>query len=1125
MKALARISLKNRALIALISVCAVIFGTIAATSLKQELLPELEFPQAMVISQYTGASPEAVEREVTEPLENALNGVESVEKISSTSSAGSSTITVDTDYGTNSDDVVRELQRAVSGVESQLPDGVTPTVMTGSSADIPVVVTSVTSDKNMDELASDTENVVIPELKKVDGVREASLFGLTPKHVEVRVREDDLADEGVSIDALTSLLQANGIPTSAGEMTRDGVKTPVEVGAKLESVQAIRDLQVQGENGPVAVSDVADVDLKDDEVTNISRTNGQASLTLQVTKKPDANTVEVSEAVQAKLTELEDQLGSNTKFVLVFDQAPFITSSIDDLLSEGALGLVFAVLVILVFLLSVRATLITAISIPLSLLITLIAVWQTGYSLNMLTLAALTMSIGRVVDDSIVVIESIRRRQSLGGTKFKNILAAVSEVAGAITASTLTTVAVFLPLAFVSGQVGEMFRPFALTTTIALLSSLLVALTIVPVLAYWFLRNRESRVKLSRDDKAEIKKIRRANLAEWKAERKEARKRRAEHKNQPAGRYATSEMPVVTASAGTLPYTEVEGGEGADIDELATLRSPVTRLQKTYTPILSWVMKRPIITLILAVVVLAGTGVMVPLLKTSNFGDMGSDSIQVSQTFEPGVSLEQADEKVREVEDLLAAQDGVESYQTSIQSGADMFGGSTEGSVETTYMINLSDGAELGTVRGELSQKFDGLQDAGDIELLNNQGPAGDNSISVTLTSNDLDALETGAEDLTQALGSIDGVERASNTLQSTAPIITVDIDKEEAADRGLTEQGIGQIVQRAMRGQNIGQVIIDSTTHQVLLFDGEVDTLNKLRQLEIPYQEQTVQASPVPGAPGTPTTQERTVELQDVANVEQTTTAPVITRTDGLRSATVTVQPQGDDLGAVSQQVNQTIADADLPSGVTTATEGAAAEMQDGFKQMGLAMLAAILIVFVILVATFKSLLQPFILLISIPFAATGSVGLLLLTDVPLSMTAMIGLLMLIGIVVTNAIVLIDLINHYRFHGIDLRTAIFHGARQRYRPILMTAAATVFAMLPMAFGLTGGGSFVSRDLAIVVIGGLVSSTLLTLILVPALYQLLEGVKERRAEKRAVKNMARESVIDAAEARAAGSEK
>lgn len=1117
MKQLVRLSLRNRALIALITVVAIIFGTIAAFSLKKELFPSFQVPQAIVISQYQGATPEAVEKEVTDPLESALNGVQSVDEVTSTSSSGNSQITVKTKYGTSSDDVVRELQRAVSQVESSLPDGVTPTVIAGSVDDFPVLVLSA-SGNDVDTLSKNLEDIAVPEIKKIPGVRDASVSGGKKKQVEIRVDSERLDDEGVQLDELAQVLQTNGVPVSAGQLATDGGSAPVEVGKRLTSVKEIRNLYVtgddDGEKKPVKVSDVADVKLKDEPITSISRANGKDSLTLQVLKKPDANTVEVAEGVHDSLDEIATKMGDGATFTTMFDQAPFINQSIQDLAREGGLGLVFAVLVILVFLLSFRATAITAISIPLSLLITLIAVWRTGYSLNMLTLAALTMSIGRVVDDSIVVIESIRRRQALGGTKFANILAAVSEVAGAITASTLTTVAVFVPLVFITGQTGELFRPFALTVSIALLSSLLVSLTIVPVLAYWFLRVRESRVKLTKADKAEMKKLRKENLAQWKKERKESARRKKTRGGSP--RRATSEMPIVGEGATAL--LGEDEGDTAEVDELASLHSPATRLQKTYTPIVGWATRHPVVTIVISVLVLAGTLAMTPLLKTEFLGDTGEDFLQAEQAFAPGTSLDEAGKQAEKVEKVLSEVPEVDSYQFSV-GDSEMSFGSDDGGLNGFYVINLKPEASTSDVSADIQKRFDELKNVGELKVLSTSSGPGGETIDLTLTSNDTKALEKGVTSLTKALKDVDGVQSVSNDLQAVQPVIRVTIDKEEANDRGLTEAQVGEYVQRAMSGQKVGELVIDSTTRQVKLFDGNANTRKKLEDLEIPYKEQTVKASPVPGMPGTPTTEDKTVALSEIAKVEEVKTAPVIRHSAGLRSAQVSVKPTGDNLGQVARAVDQKVQETELPSGVTQATSGVGAEQADAFKQMGLAMLAAILIVFVILVATFKSLLQPLILLVSIPFAATGSIGLLLATDTPLGLASLIGLLMLIGIVVTNAIVLIDLINHFRAHGVDLRTAVVNGARLRYRPIIMTAAATIFALLPMVLGLTEGGVFISKPLAIVVVGGLVSSTILTLILVPVLYLLLEGAKERRREKKIIKEMARSSVIDKAEAR------
>ncbi|MGO1655680.1 MAG: efflux RND transporter permease subunit [Brevibacterium yomogidense] len=1143
MLSLTRLSLRNRALIALVTICAAVFGIIGTSALKQELFPPLELPQAFVSAEYEGASPEAVEREVTAPLEEALTGVEEVESIQSTSSSGSSQVIVETDYGTDSDDVVRSLQRAVSQVQAQMPDGVEPSVMSGGLADFPIVMLSVSGPEDVNQLASDLEDVAIPELNDIEGVRSATVTGDRPLQVNITVREDDLEDEGVSVDSLAGLLQANGVPSSPGQLESDEGSAPVEVGSRLTSVDQISELVVGGSDGPVPVSDVADVELVEAPASSISRTNGDDSLMLQVMKTPDGNTVEVSHGVEEALAGIQETMGDDVEFVTLFDQAPFIEQSIEDLLVEGLLGLGFAVLVILVFLLSVRATIITAISIPASLLITLIGLWVSGYTLNMLTLAALTISIGRVVDDSIVVVEAIRRRHSLGGDKAENIRAAVGEVATAITASTLVTVAVFLPVAFVGGQTGELFRPFALTASLALIASLFVALTIVPVLAYWFLSRRGKEAKLTRDQKRAWKSDRRQFVKQWRQERRTAAKRPVDASN-PSGRRSTSELPVV----GT--YGADAHDEPVAIDEMAAMRQPVTRLQKTYVPVVNWTVRHPVAVLLVAVLVFAGTLAMTPLLKTELLGDTGDPVVQISQDFEAGSDLDEASEQAREVEAILADNDEVASSLVSVSGGGDGFSMGSSGGISGQYIVNLQEDADAEAVGSDLQSQIEELEGVGTIEVLSAASMGGSSTIDVRLTGNDTGQLEDAASELSDELADVDGIQSTTDDTVAVQPVVEVAIDREEAAEYGLTEQSIGQIVSRAMGGQQLGQLVIDDVGRSVLLFQGDIETVDELRGFEFeatpvsggsadPGAGQTPGEGQAPGegqgpgagdmpdmpeggapAPAPAPPEPETIELGDVADVTEETTAPTISRVDGLRAVTVSATPEGDDLGMVSANVQTAVDEHTFPDGVRADIGGASAEQDEAFAQMGLAMLVAILLVFVIMVATFRSLIQPFILLVSIPFAATGSIGLLLLTDTALGLTALIGMLMLIGVVVTNAIVLIDLINQFRERGADLRTAIVQGARLRYRPIIMTASATIFALIPMALGLTGGGIFVSKSLAIVVIGGLISSTILTLILVPVLYSLVEGFKERRMEKQKIRDLTRDRAAAATAASA-----
>ena len=486
---LAKLSLANRALIALVTVFASVFGVITMSSLKQELIPSIEFPQITVLTSMPGASPEVVDKQVSSPLETALKGVEGLESTSSTSRNGVSQISMVFTYGSNLDRARNQIDRAISNAKRSLPDDVQPQAIAGSISDFPIVFLAVSSDKPLSELNADLARLTVPRLQKLDGVRGAEVTGGATQHIKILPRPEAMAASGASIQSISEALSNNGALVPAGTIEEQGKTLSLQIGSPVDSLDAIKALPLGGTKNAATIGSVADVSITEDARTSITRTNGEETLALSVTKKPEGDTVGISNAVKDSIPELEAELGSNARFTPIFDQAPFIEKSIKDLTTEGLLGLGFAVAVILVFLMSVRATLVTAVSIPLSLLITFIGLSATGYSLNILTLGALTIAIGRVVDDSIVVIENIKRHLSYGEAKITAIQTSIREVAGAITASTLTTVAVFLPIAFVAGLAGELFRPFALTVTIALLSSLLVSLTIVPVLAYWFLRN------------------------------------------------------------------------------------------------------------------------------------------------------------------------------------------------------------------------------------------------------------------------------------------------------------------------------------------------------------------------------------------------------------------------------------------------------------------------------------------------------------------------------------------------------------------------------------------------------------------------------------------------------------
>ncbi|MFF6784811.1 efflux RND transporter permease subunit [Streptomyces sp. NPDC012510] len=1016
---LSRFSLAQRALVGLMSIIALVFGAIAIPQLKQQLLPTIELPMVSVLAPYQGASPDVVEKQVVEPVEDSLEAVDGITGVTSTASEGNALIMASFDYGPDNDQLVADVQQAVNRVRAQLPDDVDPQVIAGSTDDMPTVVLAVSSDQDQQALADQLDRTVVPTLEDIDGVGQVTVDGVRDLQVTVTPDDAKLAKAGLTTMALSQALQAGGVTVPAGSFDEDGANRTVQVGGGYTSLEQIENLRVRGEGAkkPVRLADVAEVKEEQAKADSLTRTNGEPSLAVMVTMDRNGSAVAISEAVEDKLSDMRRDLGSGATVTVVSDQGPAVSKSIDGLTTEGALGLLFAVLVILVFLASIRSTLVTAVSIPLSVVLALIVLWTRDLSLNMLTLGALTIAIGRVVDDSIVVLENIKRHLGYGEEREEAILKAVREVAGAVTSSTLTTVAVFLPIGLTGGMVGELFGSFSLTVTAALLASLLVSLTVVPVLSYWFLRAPKG----TPED---------ADEARRKAEEKEAK----------------------------------------------------SRLQRFYVPVLRFATRRRLTSLAIAAVVLVGTFGMAPLLKTNFFDPGDQEVLSLKQELKPGTSLAATDEQTKKVEKLLADTEGVKDYQVTVGSSGFMaaFGGGTDTN-QASYSVMLDDSADAAGVQTTIEKGLAGLSGIGTTTVA--VGDAfGSQDLSVVVKAADADVLRKAADQVRDAVSTMGNVTDVTSDLAQSVPRISVKAtDKASAA--GFDEQTLGAAVTQAVRGTTSGRAILDDTERDVVIKSAKpAETLKELRDLRL-------------GA----------VKLGDIADVELVDGPVSMTRIDGQRAATITAKPKGDNTGAVSADLTAKLNALKLPEGATASIGGVSEDQDEAFASLGLAMLAAIAIVFMLLVATFRSLVQPLILLVSIPFAATGAIGLLIVTGTPMGVPAMIGMLMLIGIVVTNAIVLIDLINQYRRQGYGTVEAVIEGGRHRLRPILMTALATIFALLPMALGITGEGGFIAQPLAVVVIGGLITSTLLTLLLVPTLYTMIEIRKERRAEKKAAK--------------------
>ncbi|WP_315068771.1 efflux RND transporter permease subunit [uncultured Microbacterium sp.] len=1207
MSFLTRSSLKNRLILSLATLAVVVLGLISMGSLKQELMPSLQAPMAFISAQSQGLAPEEMASSVTEPLEQAVRAVPGVTSVTSTTSSGNAQVLVEWTFGEDDEETLRTIRSAAESLKPSFPSDTEVSVASGGAGDLPAMALSAGTSGDQEAFGDALQQTVVPALKGVPGVRDVTLAGQETQRITIDLRPADVTRLKVEPSTLGPILEAHGAALPAGQADSTEGPLSITVGSRLATPEDIQALPVPTSEGAVTVAEFADVTVETVPAETISRVNGKPSLTLQVMPAQGANVVDISHGVNAELDRLAPIL--DAEFVTIFDQAPYIEQSIHDLSVEGGLGLLFAVLVILAFLRSWRSTVIAAVSIPLSLLITLVGLWWSGNTLNILTLGALTIAIGRVVDDSIVVIENISRRRGDGPLTIDGIVASVRQVAGAITASTLTTVAVFLPIAFVSGIAGQLFRPFAVTVSIALLASLVVSLTIVPVLASWFL------------NKAPKQRAADADAAQPAAEGMTTDAAPA------AAATAVAAEVAAPAAAAVSPSPSAESDVPSELDEIHTAPD---RLQRTFMPALNATRRHPVITLVASALLLVATLGMTPFIQTDFLGSSGQATLQVVQT-PPKEATADLVAAAEPVEKTLGKVPGIADITTSIPVPTP----GTPASI--TYDLRLKDGSDVAEVESEVQKALDGLPDSGEIDLASQDASlagAGD-GIDLQIQGNDPAALRTASDLLEKQLADADGVRSVKSELAGEQPVLRVKVDEPLAARLGFDRATIAKAVQEALSGTTVGTLMYEGRERDIVVrTPGAARTADKIGEIMLPVTpQQTAEAqkaaadalqakaeakaaeaktkaenelnsqintatkqraelagqigalnrqlaelSAAPIVPEDPLSPDEeavlkaqteraeqlaalqgaiegaqsgvaaadeqikalrqsrsdaaaqqaeadaaeaeqkaaaevtgtAIPLAAIATVEEELTAPTITRAEGERQVTLTVTPEKGGLAAAGRAIDKAIADTDLPAGVTFQQGGASAQQDEAFSQLGLAMLAAIVLVLLVMVATFRNFRGPLVLLISIPFAATGAILGLLLTGTPMGLPALIGLLMLIGIVVTNAIVLMDLVNRLRGAGASLDEAVEHGTRLRLRPILMTAAATVFALVPMSLGLTGGGVFISKPLAIVVIGGLVSSTLLTLVLVPVLYTLVERSRERRIAKRAERRARRE---------------
>lgn len=1028
-----RAAVSRRSVTLLLAAGLFVAGVLAWNSLKQELLPDVSFPVATVIAPYPAASAEDVVTQVVEPIERAVQSISGIDQVRSTSANSIGFVTAQFEYGTDVDEAVAEMEEAIGALD--LPELVEPQVSALNINASPVVVAAISSrGTDLTELGGIAEQEIVPSLEGIAGVADVELTGGLTDQVVITLDPAALARSGIGFGQIQGVLAAANVTIPSGELPSEDQSIPVTTMGEITSVEQLEALVVgaspTGEGSPpmpVTIGDVADVTVEQIATTGYARINGEEALSLSVSKTSSANTVEVSQAVREALDELVADSGEGLEIEVVSDQADFILESRDGLLKEGGLGAVFAVLTIFAFLFSLRSTFVAALSIPLSLLIAIVLMQLGGITMNIMTLGGLAVAVGRVVDDSIVVLENIYRHRAMGEDRLTAVLRGPAEVAGAITWSTLTTVAVFLPLGFAGGLISQFFLPFALTTAFALLASLLVALTVIPVLAFFL---------------------------------------------------------VGAPRAGAVD----EAGEPR--------RSFWVR---AYDPTIRAVLHNRWTSLgvvVGALVLFVGSLFLAPLLPTA-FLNSGSEKLLLVSVAPPaGVSSAGVRDRAAEAEELLLADDEVELVQTSVPPEGDtgfrtlLSAQSGRAANSATLYLRLSSEADLVDAARRLEEALGPIEtDGWDAVVQQATGPGGGGNLALVVSGPDLASVETATGMVIEGIEDIDGLANVTSDLVAAAPTVEIDVDPALAAAAGVSPAQVGGIVRGALSATPVGTIQPEDRDEPIdvllRLDPATVDSVDALGRLPV-------------GAGGT--------TLVDVAGITERDVRATVSRVDGAPSSTVSGEIIGEDTGAISAAVRAELdrleAGGDLPSGVSVAVGGVSEQQAEAFGGLFVAMGVAVALVYLMLVLAFNSLVTPFIILFSLPLATIGAFPALLITGRPIGVSALIGFLMLIGIVVTNAIVLLDLVERLRAEGVPLKEAIIRGGHTRVRPILMTAIATILALVPLALGLNEG-SIIAAELGTVVIGGLLSSTFLTLIVVPAAYRLVEGLRARIAAPRA----------------------
>jgi len=1016
------LSIKRPVTVIMMMLVVVLLGVVSLTDLSLDLYPEIEIPVAVVSTNYNGVGPQEIEELVTKPIEGIMGTVGGISGISSTSSEGSSLVILEFEFGTDIESAAQEMREKLDMIRDFLPDDASsPVVFRINPNSFPILQYSVTSDKGLIEAQRIVEDKIESRIERIDGVASVDFTGGYDNEVEILLNASKLQGYGLSNTQITNILRSENLDLPGGEVDKGSKSLTVRTLGEFESVQEIANLPITLNTGAIIkLSDVAEINLKEKTLSSINRVDGDSSIGLNVTKQTGYNTVQVAEAVSKEMNKIIKE-ESSLNIITVYDASMFINQSIGNVASAGIIGGALAVIIIFLFLRNIGSTLVIGISIPVSVIATFFIMFNTGITLNLMTMGGLALGIGMLVDNSIVVLENIYRYRDMGYSRFDAAKEGAKEVGMAVTASTLTTIAVFLPIVFVEGITSTMFKELALTVTFSLVSSLIVSLTVVPMLASKLLK-----IDHSKDSKR---------------------------------RYSW-------------------------FDKI------FSKIESFYKWLLSKAIKHKFITIVVAIAIFALSIVTAAGIGAEFLPAMDEGRIRVSVELPLGTRVERTNEYISDIEAIVSEHPDVETVSVSV--------GSTNMMITTTSNTNIgsielvlksmdervkSTSKIIEEIRDELKE-FTGADITVRASSQQGMGAMGASPVSVSIKGDDFEVLDGLSDQIVELIENVQGTREVASSLGEGKEELQVNIKRDIAAQYGLTTYTVSQSIRDSIQGITATQYKVDGTEIDVTVKMESTysDSIHNFNNLMI----QTPTGVNIP--------------LSVVAEVEVKKGPVSVSRDNQVRVVTINSQIAGRDLASVNSEIEEGLEQLYFPNGYSYEVGGDYEELLESFNSLFIALGIAILLIYMIMASQFESLVYPFIIMFSVPLAISGSIFALKLTGNIISMPAIIGVIMLAGIVVNNGIVLVDYINTLRGKDMTAVDAVLQAGPTRLRPILMTTLTTVLGLTPMAIGVSEG-SEVTAPLALVVIGGLLLSTLLTLVLIPVIYLLLNKLSSKKKVK------------------------